>query len=195
MTRISHLLCGAALGLMALPAAAELEDGLYGAAVPSDAVFVRQIGGLDAAPTLFGRTFTVDELPEATYVAISASALDGAEPGAHYTVLAEAGGLTVIEEPARPNPSKVYLFLLNEAGPAAQLNVAGGGATVIDPTRAGAIGSRAVNPLAVTLSVQAGAMVEEFDVILRRGVNITFVVADGRVQLIENQFGPVIEAD
>lgn len=194
MARIPGFLIGAALALTS-PAFAETEDGLYGAAVPSDAVFLRRIGAMDALGDLFGRSFTGDELPDAVYVAISATALEGAEPGAHYTVTGGDTDPLIIREPARADPSKVYLFLLNTDPGAARLVVAGGGPTVIEATPQGQMAERAVNPLAVTLSVEAGGLSQDFDLVLRRGVNLTFIVADGAVRMIENRFGPVITAD
>ena len=110
MLRISGLLIGTALAV-STPTFAETEDGLYGAAVPNDAVFLRRLGSAEIPTSLFGRSFSSAELPEATYVAISAAALTGAEPGGHYTVIDAA----ILQEPARTDRSKVYLFLLNSS--------------------------------------------------------------------------------
>ena len=177
-------------------AVAEQEDGLYGAPVPSDAVFIRRFGGLDGPQTIFERTFPEGALPDGVYVAISASALEGAEPGAHYSVLQTTGeDFELISEPARNDPTKVHLFLLNGGEAPARLSVASGGPMVIDDTISGEIDSRAVNPVSVSLRVEAGALVQDFEVVLRRGQNITFLVADGEIRLIENTFGPVIELE
>ena len=195
MTRISGYLLCAALGLGVGSAPAETEDGLYGAAVPQDAVFLRRIGSDGAETVIFGRSFTADELPENTYVAISAVLLDGAVAGGHYTILPADTAPAVLQEPQRPDQSKVYLFLLNGDDAPARLSVADGGPVVIEDTAPGQITERAVNPLAVTLTVEGDGFSQDFDVVLRRGVNLTFVVADGAASLIENRFGPVIEAN
>lgn len=193
MFRLPPLLLCAALAA-ATPVTAETEDGLYGAAVPHDAVFVRRIGADDAPLSLFGRDFAPSELPEATYVAIPARGLDGVMPGAHYTVVGAPGSEVVVAEPRRDDPTKVYLFLLNLAAAEARLVVADEGPTVIEPTAPGEMAARGVNPLAVNLVVEAGDRAQAFDVVLRRGVNLTFLVTDDDIALLENRFGPVLEA-
>lgn len=192
MTRFTTLMLGAALGALTFTAHADTEDALYGAPVPSDAVFIRLIGEMDAPLFILGRGFTSEELPEAVYTAISASLLDGAQAGTHYTVLTGPVGAQLIEEPGRDDPAKVHLFLLNADAADARMLVADGGPVVIDVTAQGAIASRAVNPLSVTLAVETADNLEAFDVVLRQGVNVTFLVSDGDVTLIEHQFGPVI---
>lgn len=195
MKRLSPLLLSLGLALSGSVSVAEIEDGLYGAAVPADAIFVRQLGGLDAPVTVFGTSLGEAELPEAVYVAIPASALDGVTPGGHYTVITGADGAQIIEEPGRDDPAKVNLFVLNTGAAPAGLAVADGGPTVIAPTPAGAMATRAVNPLSVTLAVETGEMSESFDVVLRRGVDLTFWVSGDGVTLIEHQFGPVLSLD
>lgn len=194
MTRTCGLLLCAMLVAFVSPARAEIEDGLYGAAVPNDALFVRRIGIVDASVDLFGRSFSAGELPEETYVAISAAQLDGAQAGGHYTILSDGAAPFILQEPVRTEPSKVHLFLLNAGSASARLVVADGGPVVIDTTTDGQISQRAVNPVSVTLTVEANGLSENFDLVLRRGVNLTFLVADGDVRLIENRYGPVIEA-
>ena len=192
MTRFTTLMLGATLGALTSTAHADTEDALYGAPVPADAVFIRLIGEMDAPLFILGRGFTAEELPEAVYSAISASLLDGAQAGAHYTVLTGPVGAQLIEEPGRDDPAKVHLFLLNADVADARMQVADGGPVVIEDTAQGAIASRAVNPLSVTLEVETANDTEAFDVVLRQGVNVTFLVADGDVTLIEHAFGPVI---
>lgn len=192
MTRLTTLLLGVALGAFVSTANADNEDALYGAPVPSDAVFIRPIGEIDAPVSILGRNFTSAELPEAVYAAISASMLEGAEAGAHYTVLAGADQPQLIEEPGRDDPAKMYLFLLNADASDARLRVAAGGPTVIEDTTEGTIASRAVNPLAVALAVETAGASEKFDVILRQGESVTFLVSDGDLTVFEDQFGLVI---
>jgi hypothetical protein len=191
--RLGALITG--LILAAASASAEVEDGLYGAAVPADAVFIRPLGLGGAPVSAFGRTFQPDELSDGVYTAISAQALEGAVPGAYVSLVHLDGEMHLIEEPARDDRTRVHLFLLNAGADAARLVVADGGPEVIAATPSGQIDSRAVNPLALTLAVETGGQAQTFDVVLRRGVNVTFLVAQDGVQLIPHQFGPVVSAD
>lgn len=195
MKRISSLVLSMALAASGSIAQAETEDGLYGAVLPDDALFVRRIGEIATPADVFGHVLTVSDLPEATYVALSAGALDGGTPGAHYSLLATESGTVLLREPVRADRSKVTLFLLNTASSQAQIVVADDGPTVIGATPQGQIASRAVNPLAVTLSVITDGASQDFKVVLRQGVNLTFVASDDGARMIENRFGPVVEAN
>lgn len=178
------------LALTTLPAFAQ-EDALYGAPPPADAVFIRSLVECSSSQTLFGRDFSADELPLNTFNAISASLLDGAEEGSHYSLA--ACDAAPILEPAREDAAKVYLILVNADADAAKLILSGREVTVIDETVAGTAAARAVNPVQATLRVEAGDLSEEFDVSLSRGQDVTFALIDGEATLIESRFGTVIE--
>ena len=63
---------------------------------------------------------------------------------------------------------------------------------MIEETESGHIKTRAVNPVRATLSVVAQSGEQDFDVMLRRGVNLTFYVDKNEARVIENAFGPVL---
>ncbi|WP_147125343.1 alginate O-acetyltransferase AlgF [Shimia ponticola] len=175
-------------------ALAEREDGLYGAVVPKGAAFVRVLGASSESLTILGRKVPTTELPEDVYVAFAPGVLPEAKDGAHYTVFEAAGQvLSVVEEPARDKPGKVYLSMVNLGSelPAA-LSVADGGPEVLGDVAVGAAATRAVNPLSVTLGVSYGSDATTFYVVLRRGQNLSFVVLpDGSVEMIKDTYGPV----
>jgi len=177
------------------PLTAEEEDALYGAALPADAVFIRHFGEADYPIQTLGHRFAEGDFEAGSYTAISAGALYGAEAGAFYTLISGGGETRLVQEPPRDDRSRVHLFLLNAGEGDARLVVSDGGPEVIAPTPTGQVDSRAVNPLAVSLSVESAGQTHDFDVVLRRGVNVTFLVANGDVQVIEHQFGPVIGVD
>lgn len=176
------------------------DEGLYGAALPDDAVFIRWLDDDAAQETpVFGYTFTADQIDGNAYVAISNAALNGAEAGDYYSVLSGADGdLVVIQEPQRNTKSKVHVMLLNASDDPVQLNLAGTDKTVISATDNGQVNTRAVNPVSAKLAVitaDTAALMAEVDVTLRRGQNITIAVLDNQVQLIENRFGAVVETE
>ncbi len=189
------VLVGLALGGASGGVSAEIEDGLYGAAVPENAVFVRTIDTAEVSYDLFGVMVPSAELPDGVFVAFAPEALPSATPGAHYTVVAtKSDPAVVIEEPNRDNPSKVYLSLLNVDASEATLAVAGGGPDIISGVGTGQAGARGVNPISVSLQARVDGMVTEVDVVLRRKQNLTFVTrANGSVKVINDVYGPVFE--
>ncbi len=174
---------------------AEDEDALYGEALPADAVFIRHIGDADFPIQKLGHTFTANDFEATAYTAVAAGLLDDAEAGSFYTLLSDGNQTQLIKEPSRDDRSKVHLFLLNAGETEAHLIVADGGQEVIPNVPTGEIATRAVNPLAITLAVATGANTRDFDVVLRRGVNVTFMAEGGQVRLIEHEFGRVISLD
>ncbi len=170
----------------------EADDGIYPLPVPSDAVFIRRIGEIENKIKLFGMDFDQSDLPENVYTAISSPSLKGAEERSFYTVLKVNDKVEILKEPKRSDPSKVYLFLLNNDRAPASLKVANGGPSVIEETESGHIKTRAVNPVRARLSVVAQSGEQDFDVMLRRGVNLTFYVDKNEARVIENAFGPVL---
>lgn len=184
-----------AASLSATSLHAESEDALYGAALPADAVFIRQLGAAEFPILALGHRLTEGDFEETAYTAISAKQLQDAKPGSFYTILSDGNETRLIEEPSRDDRSRVHLFLLNADETEARLVVADGGPEVIASVPTGQIETRSVNPLAVALSVETDIGETRFDVVLRRGVNVTFLVQDGEVSLIEHRFGPVIGHD
>lgn len=102
-----------------------------------------------------------------------------------------AGDLVVIEEPDRLDPTKVHLTLLNLTGAPVRLVLIEQSVNVISSVSPNEAGARAVNPVAVTLTVitDEDDVLGEFDVRLRRGQNITFIARPSGARLIENRFG------
>ncbi len=179
----------AGLLFLAAPAPLQADGALYGAAVPEDAVFVRQFGAENSL-RLFGRTFDINDLPTETFAAISASKLNGAVPGTYYSAVNSA---SVIAEPAREKDGKVHMVLVNASNAPARLVIEANGAEVITWTDPGQAASRAVNPVSVALLVEAAEASPSFEVKLRRGQNISILVTDNGIRVVPDVFGPVIK--
>lgn len=196
---MKRLILNAAFGLFlaTLPTAGFANDeALYGAPVPQDAVFIRWLG--DIAPSslsVFKYDFSALDIENDAYSAISNAALTGATPGGYYSVATDTNGQThLIQEPARNDKSKVHLLLVHAdaaAGPV-QMVLAGTERVVIGETVHGQANARAVNPVAVRMTLAGDVDQSEFDLTLRRGQNMTVAVIAGNVTVIENRFGPVI---
>lgn len=186
---IVPLVLGALTGVLPNACLAN-DEALYGAPVPSDAVFIRWLGdAAQAAPKILNYEFSDADLSGEAYVAISNAALSGAMPGDYYSVvIGPTGEITLIQEPARDDKSKVHVVLLNAGAKAVSMTLAGTDRMVIGTTKAGQSNSRAVNPVTARLAIGQDA----FDVTLRRGQNMTFAVLEGEIRLIQNTFGPVI---
>lgn len=183
-----------ALGVFLSSAATGLaaDNTLYDAPPPEDAAFLRWIEP-GPAPEIYGIAALGAEGD--VFHPVSAAATSGAQPGVYYTAARDAGGaVVVIEEPARPDRSKVQLTLVNLADAPVRLEVAEPAMVVVAETETGAAAARAVNPVAVTLAVVTadGADLGRFEVSLRRGQNVTFVARPDGAQLIENRFGPTL---
>lgn len=174
---------------------AQAQDALYPDPPPPDAVFVRWLGTPaegEAVRRFMGVEIPAGTVEEAAYAAVSASLLDGANPGSFYTVLSSPEQPPrIVAEPPRPDRSKVHLLLMScEAGPV-QLEVPEGGPVVIAPVAPYTAGSRAVNPVAAPLAVRnsaSGALLGSFDLQLSRGRNLTFLACGGAVELVEHRF-------
>lgn len=177
---------------LSLSSAAIADDsGLYDAPAPEDAVFVRAIGAPITDVSALGYTFA--ELTE-DYTAISASLLDGVAAGSYYALLPIGDAPTLVAEPLRDDPAKVHLTLLNVDAPPLQLTVLDG-PQVIGATEQATAQSRAVNPVTITLKVESADGSQQFgtfDVALRRGQNLTFVVQNGEARILPDLFGPVV---
>lgn len=168
------------------------DNTLYDAPPPEDAAFLRWIEP-GPAPEIYGIAALGAEGD--AFHPVSAAATRGAQPGAYYTAARDAAGaVVVIEEPARPDRSKVQLTLVNLADAPVRLEVAGLAMVVVAETQTGTAAARAVNPVTVTLAVVTadGAALGRFDVSLRRGQNMTFVARPDGAQMIANRFGPTL---
>lgn len=183
---------------VALGTTAQADDsGLYGEPVPADAAFIRWIdGGAGDTRTAFGRDFAGVPIPNQTFAAISTALLDGAEAGAYYSIIAtEDGSVRQIQEPGRNEASKVHLILLNGTAAPVSLILSEPETEIIGATPTLQSQSRAVNPVSASLAVRSettGTIIEEFDVALRRGQNLTFAAIGDEVIVIPSAFGPVI---
>ncbi|WP_424969280.1 alginate O-acetyltransferase AlgF [Dinoroseobacter sp. S76] len=168
------------------------DNTLYDAPPPEDAAFLRWIEpGL--APEIYGIAALGAEGD--VFHPVSAAATEGAQAGVYYTAARDAEGtLVVIEEPARPDRTKVQLTLVNLAEAPVRLEVAGQDMVVVGETATGTAAARAVNPVAVALTVVTadGAALGQFEVRLRRGQNLTFVARAEGAELIANRFGPTL---
>ena len=171
---------------------AKADDALYGAAVPGDAVFVRQFGSTDGV-RIFGRNFRAEEMPDETFVAISASSLNGAVPGTFYSLVGQASNAPLIAEPGREKNGKVHLVFVNASGAPARLLIQDNGTEVIAWTNPGEATSRAVNPVTVTLAVEGQEGIMPVEAKLRRGQNVSILVTDGNARIVPDTFGPVID--
>lgn len=174
---------------------AETEDGLYGVAVPADAIFVRAVGVDTPTFDVLGRSLTNEELPDGIFVAFAPEALPLGVPNAHYSVFIGSEDMPiVIKEANRENPSKVYLTLINLDADDASLAVAGGGPDVIANVGTGEAASRGVNPVSVTLEARVAETSQEVEIKLARKQHMTFVArADGSVEVLKDTYGPVFE--
>lgn len=174
------------------------EAALYDAPAPADAVFVRMLSGFGSASDTLnfgGSVFSLPDGAKDTYVAISASVLQGKTPGTYYSVISDDQGGMVVKEPDRETASKVHLFLINAGTDPVRLILPENGAEVVGPVQAGAVDSRAVNPVSASLAVERvsdGQIIGHFDVKLSRGQNLSFVAGPEMARLVKNTFGPVL---
>ena len=175
------------------------EEGLYGAAVPTDAAFIRWVGDSTQHRVVFDHSFDAEDIVDEAYVAVSEALLNGAQAGGFYSVVADGeGGMSVIQEPDRTDTSKVHMIMLNGKDSTVSLRLAGTDTTVVTPLSGPSAGSRAVNPVSARLAVhdhENAKDVSAFDVSLRRGQNITIAVLESGTRVIENRFGPVVAAE
>ena len=165
------------------------DDALYADVIPSDAVFIRWLEPPLKA-SAFGAQFDTTLAASGDFLPVSAALLKNVTAGSYFSVTEGQ----IIQEPARADKSKVHLVLLNTSQESAELLITENSAAVIGATEPNAAQSRAVNPIAVNLSVAtSGGDFTEFDLSLRRGQNLTFLVTDAGVRLIENGFTEVTE--
>jgi hypothetical protein len=198
MSRLFNLLplafAGTAL-LSGFASAEAADNALYGAPLPDDAAFVRWLDAPEGSNRMaFGAAFGPAAQDDTAYAAVSAAHVSGAVAGGYYSII---NGQTVVE-PARTDATKVHLILLNADDSPARIMVADKDMQVIGDTAPGAAASRAVNPISVALAIvdaTSGAELGRFDVALRRNQNITFLVHNGQVDMIQNGFGAVLKTN
>lgn len=193
MTRFSFL---TTLFLSCAAQSAAADTSLYAEAAPADASFVRFIGFEGANEALFdGFTFALTGDVGERYIPVSAALLNATQPGSFVSVLRSADGdIQTITEGARSRRSKVSLLILNTSDTPVHLRLADGSVAVLEDVAPASSALRDVNPVAISLGVFSDvqeAPLAVFDVALRRGQNVSFVVDAGTVRLIENQFAPV----
>lgn len=188
-------ICISACFFIVTAVTAESND-LYAEAPPDDASFIRFIGFEDTNTVEFsGKTFTLFADEFETYIPVSSTKLDNIPSGSFVTVMSGANSSTkIIYEGARDTSSKVFLFLINGSDNILDLRLSDNSASVIDNVLSGQALKRGVNPVAVTLGVfsnDADIPIATFDVSLKRGQNISFIVDKAGVRLIQNRFGAV----
>ena len=193
----SSFLLTATAGLLLAAQAYADDTSLYAETPPEDAAFVRFIGFEGTETAQFsGRDFDLRNVDENAYLPVSVSTLNGVAAGSFLSVLKDQDQTKVIEEAARDTRAKVHLFLVNGTDTPLDLRLADNTATVLDGIETGLSGTRAVNPVSVSLGVfpdKGTAPIAVFDVTLKRGQNVSFVADASGVQMIENTFGPVIK--
>lgn len=186
-----------ALGLVTLvvivgASARAADNELYDTPPPDDAAFIRW---LEPGPNQAAFGVLPIQHNGHAYHPVSAAQTTGAISGQFYTSATDAhGAQVVIAEPERPDRSKVHLILLNLSASVVRLALADSDVEVISKTSANEASARAVNPVSATLNVEDGngQILGVFDVNLRRGQNLTFVVRPEGAELLENHFGPNI---
>jgi hypothetical protein len=175
------------------------QDVLYADTPPDDAIFVRSFIDADEARDTAGLPgFAVGAIAKggAAFSSLSAAEFGFPEAGGFYALVAdEAGGLHLVPEPARADRAKVYLTVLNASDTDVRLVEPTQGIEVVAPTTPLSAAARAVNPADVRLAVEnvaTGESLASFDIRLRRGQNVTFLVREDEVELIEDVYGPVV---
>ncbi|WP_108814094.1 alginate O-acetyltransferase AlgF [Loktanella sp. Alg231-35] len=172
------------------------DEALYGAEAPQDAVLVRFLGTpSEGGNNVYGWNFETEEA-DPSYSVISAALLSNTPETTFTTVFVDEQGREVVfHEPDRTSSSKVHLLLMNATNESVSLVANDGALEVIGDTEFAKVGMRAVNPISVELSVVRGPdleVVASFDVSLRRGEDISFVVTDDSVEMVPTSYGAVI---
>ena len=189
-------LIAAAAILATASSAGANDEALYGAAVPEDAVFVRFLTDRPTKDlTAFGWTFEPGS-EQTSYSVVSSALLSEAPASQFSTVVVMAEGEDIIiSEPDRTSASKVHLLLLNATENAVSLVANGGALEVISNTAFGSANMRAVNPIKAELSVVQApnqTTLGTFEVLLRRGEDLSFIVTNDGVELVPTSYGAVI---
>ncbi|MCH2164449.1 MAG: alginate O-acetyltransferase AlgF [Marinovum sp.] len=188
----------ALLFTLCVPQLAQTDESvLYDAPAPADAVFVRLLDVPKAASSIAfgGRILPLMDALADTYTAISASDLSDVAPGGYYSLVSQGDHMAAIEEPPREAVSKVHLIVVNNSLTTVRLIVPGADMEVVGAVEPGASGSRAVNPVNATLAVERisdGTLLEQFDVSLSRGQNVSFIAFKDTARIVKNTFGPVL---
>ncbi len=161
------------LGVFGGVFASSLAQGLYEAAPPPDSSFVRVINNLNAgtdalSPVVGGKTLMTvaakghtDYYPlpkgDKKYVLGKLTGSLNLVAGHFYTLVVSgesaAPKISMLEDPTPQNKARALINFYNlSSAPTLSLKTTDGKTTVIDTLGAGKVGSRAVNPLKVSLS-------------------------------------------
>ncbi len=155
--------------LCTAPAAVKATDGLYGAGAPEDAAFVRIVLAAEeaeVAPVWIGATEFTDIAP------FSVPPYRPVSPGIHqigigehtaelipsrggyYTVVYDAGGLTIVEDTEHTRPDRAQIVLYNfSALDRLELRTADGETTAVAAVPHGEGRDIAVNPIPIGFTV------------------------------------------
>lgn len=160
--------CVGLLLSLVLPVGVAQERGLYGAAAPEDAAFVRYVNvstrgatGFPVGATSFGALGPGSAGP---YRPVSPGIyLLGrgarqqeliAAVGAYYTIALDADAITILEDKRHEDAARAQIIFYNLTPDATlSLRTADGRTQVIDPRDPGTAGSVVVNPIRVELAV------------------------------------------
>ena len=182
---------------------AQSSNGLYGAAAPDDAAFVRVVHGGGADPL---RDVWIGATRFSEVAPASASPYRPVAPGIHqifigdqsqeiiprqgnyYSVVADGRRLAVLEDPAHTRPDRAQIFLYNfrDEGPLS-LRTADGATTLIDLVARETSAVIEVNPVPVELALfhDSERIAQVGDPGLRRGQSYSVFVfgtaADQRI--------------
>lgn len=174
----------------------EAQDGLYGAAAPRDAAFVRVMHVADADPLtdlwVGARRFSLVEPHSVTAYRPAGTGIFQimvggksdeliARAGEYYTVLYSDQGLSVLHDTAHTRPDRSQLVLYNVSGlRPLELRTADGETPVITGVEPGRSGVTAVNPIRIEFALyHQGAMVALVgDPGLERGQSYSIVLVE-----------------
>ncbi len=183
--------------LLLAPGGLDAQDGLYGAAAPRDAAFVRVMHVADAAPLndlwVGAQRFShVEQYSITAYRPVDSGIFQvtiGAESeeliaraGEYYTVLYSDEGLAILQDPAHTRPDRSQLFLYNVSSLSPlELRTADGETPVITGVEPGRSGVTAVNPIRIEFALyhQGELVATVGDPGLERGQSYSIVLIDG----------------
>lgn len=193
------ILCGVLLSAVcALETAWANEAVLYADEPPEDAAFLRVVASVSTLPKEIhfgGRDLSSAPFADGEYVAISAAGLTGVAPGSYATLTLDGTGAeNLFHDPNPLTGAKVQITLLNGDAEQVRLVVPGRDLEVIGAVGPMGVGQRVVNPVSSAFAVvreSDGQSLGSFELRLRRGQNLGFLVRGGQVSLVETRFGPV----
>lgn len=180
--------------LMAVVPSVWAQEGLYGAAAPADAAFVRVVNaGTESLPELWigaTRFAALDAQTASPYRPVTSgihqvfvgSRSEELIPrrGVYYTVMVTRDGLAIVEDTThtRPDRAQIVLYNFSGVGPLG-LRTADGSATVVGDVKPGSSGEVSVNAVPVELALfRNGERLETLgDLGLARGQSFSVIVS------------------